>query len=202
MSTPVEIEVKFYLSDVNLARERILATGATLSGRVFETNLRFEDEGQTLRGRGILLRLRKDQGIRLTFKSLPAEQDKDFKIHHELEIQVDDFDTCRSILEGIGFHGEQTYEKWRETFILGETKLLVDTMPYGPFLEIEGAKSEITKTSDQLGLKWEERILLNYVEIFEVIRREENLPFYDITFDHFEKTPVDMEKYLSLLYAR
>jgi adenylate cyclase class 2 len=201
MSNPVEIEVKFYLSDVNLTRERILASGASLSGRVFETNLRFENEEQTLRGRGILLRLRKDQSAILTFKSLPAEQDKDFKIHRELEIQVDDFDTCRSILEGLGFHGEQTYEKWRETFILGDTKLLVDTMPYGPFLEIEGAKSDIPKISDQLGLKWEERILLNYIEIFEVIRREENLPFHDITFDNFKKTFVDTEKYLSLLYA-
>jgi len=201
MNNPVEIEVKFYLADVNSVRERILATGATLSGRVFETNLRFEDEAKSLKDRGMLLRLREDERIRLTLKTLATEPDRDFKIHHELEVQVDDFHTCHGILEGLGFRPEQTYEKWRETFTLGDSKLLVDTMPYGPFLEIEGPKSDIRKVSDQLRLKWEERVLLNYIEIFEVIRREENLPFYDITFDNFEKTPVNIERYLSLLYA-
>jgi len=201
MGHPVEIEVKFYLADVNSARERILAAGATGSGRVFETNIRFEDEAKSLKDRGMLLRLREDGGIRLTLKTLATEPDRDFKIHHELEVQVDDFHTCHGILEGLGFRPEQTYEKWRETFTLEDTKLLVDTMPYGPFLEIEGQKSGIRHVSDRFQLKWEERILLNYLEIFEIIRGEENLPFMDITFDNFEKSPVDIEKYLPMFYA-
>jgi adenylate cyclase class 2 len=199
--TPVEIEVKFYLSDTESVREDILAMGAHASGRVFEINIRFEDEKKTFKGRGILLRLRKDNGIRLTFKAPPPVQDKDFKIHQELEVQVDDFHVCQRILDGLGFHAEQTYEKWRETFTLGETKLLVDAMPYGTFLEIEGDKSEIRRIADQLGFRWEERILLNYLEIFESIRRREDLPFYDITFDNFEKRPTDIRRHLSSLYA-
>jgi len=39
----LEIEVKFYLSDVNPIRSRIIELGADPKGRVFETNLRFED---------------------------------------------------------------------------------------------------------------------------------------------------------------
>ncbi len=198
---PVEIEVKFFLPEVNSVRDRILAIGGFGCGRVFETNIRFEDGAKSLKDRGMLLRLRKDDRVWLTHKSPPADPDRDFKIHRELEVRVSDFDACHAILEGIGFHQEQTYEKWRETFVLGETKLLVDTMPYGEFLEIEGQKSDIRSISDRLGLKWEERILLNYLEIFEIIQREEALPFCDITFDNFRQTPIDLSRYLPGLYT-
>ncbi|MDY6988660.1 MAG: class IV adenylate cyclase [Thermodesulfobacteriota bacterium] len=201
MTEPLEIEVKFYLSDVAAMRERILALGATARGRVFEANIRFEDEARGLKDRGVLLRLRKDDKARLTFKSPPADPDEDFKIHRELEIQVDDFETCQAILEDLGFHGEQAYEKWRETFILAETKLLVDTMPYGTFLEIEGEKRAIRHLSNLLALKWEQRILLNYLEIFDLVRQGENLAFNDITFDNFRMSPVEIGRYVPMLYA-
>jgi len=198
---PLEIEVKFHLPEVDPTRDLILALGATACGRVFETNTRFENGAKSLKDKGILLRLRKDDRNRLTFKSLPAVPDKDFKIHHELEVQVDNFDTCGAILEGLGFHPEQTYEKWRETLTLRDTKLLIDTMPYGVFLEIEGEKSDIRNIADQLRLKWKERIVLNYLEIFEIIRRAEGLVFDDVTFDNFKRTRVDIRQHLPLLYA-
>lgn len=44
----LETEVKFYLSDVNPIRRRIIALGADFKGRVFETNLRFEDADNRL----------------------------------------------------------------------------------------------------------------------------------------------------------
>jgi adenylate cyclase class 2 len=199
---PIEIEVKYHIADVKGAKDRILAIGGIACGRVFETNIRFEDGAKSLESRGMLLRLRKDDAVRLTFKSPPAEPDKDFKIHRELEVRVDSFNTCCGILEGLGFRPEQTYEKWRETFTLGETRILLDTMPYGAFLEIEGKKKEIRRISRQLELKWDERILLNYLEIFEIVKREADLPFNDLTFDNFSKTPVDTKEFLSLLYTR
>jgi len=203
LENPLEIEVKFHLPEVDSARNLILSLGANPCSRVFETNTRFEDGEKSLKDQGILLRLRKDDRIRLTFKSLPPALDEDFKIHRELEVQVDDFDTCRAILEGLGFHPAQTYEKWRETFTFRDTKLLIDTMPYGVFLEIEGEKSGIRNVANQLGLRWKERIVLNYLEIFEIIRRQEGLPFNDVTFDNFERTRtrVDIETYLPVLYA-
>ncbi|MDY6951960.1 MAG: class IV adenylate cyclase [Thermodesulfobacteriota bacterium] len=201
MTDPLEIEVKFYLADVAGLKARILALGAAARGRVFETNIRFEDKAKGLKARGALLRLRQDDKARLTFKSPPADPDEDFKVHRELEIQVDDFKTCQAILEDLGFHEEQTYEKWRETFALGETKLLVDTMPFGTFLEIEGEKKEIRHIAARLDLKWEERILLNYLEIFDIVRQGENLAFDDITFENFKGRPVNIESYVPLLFA-
>jgi adenylate cyclase class 2 len=197
----LEIEVKFHPPEIKPIRDRMLAIGATHCGRVFETNVRFEDTSKSLKKRGILLRLRKDDRIRLTFKSTPPRPDAQFKVHRELEVEVGDFDACHSILEDLGFHPEQSYEKWRETFVLNNTNLLIDTMPYGVFLEIEGKKSDIRNIADRLGLKWEERILLNYLEIFEIVQREEGLPFRDITFENFKATHLDIRKHLPLLYA-
>jgi adenylate cyclase class 2 len=199
---PLEIEVKFHLPEIKPVRDRTLAMGAIHCGRVFETNVRFEDASESLKKQGILLRLRKDDRIRLTFKSNLSRPDTQFKVHRELEVEVGHFDACHSILEGLGFHPQQAYEKWRETFVLNNTNLLIDTMPYGLFLEIEGQKTHIRNLADRLGLKWEERILLNYLEIFEIVQREEGLHFGDITFENFKATHLDIRKYLPLLYAK
>ena len=196
----LEIEVKFFLPKSHTVRERLVDMGATFTGKVFEINRCFENEARTFRGQDILLRLRKDRKTTLTFKAPPKQSDNNFKVYQEVEVEVDDFDTCQVILENLGFHPEQTYEKWRETFVLADTKLLIDTTPYGIFLEIEGSKSNILDLAGRLGLKWEERILLNYLAIFEILRREENLPFNDMTFDNFGSRPVDVKPHLHLLY--
>ncbi len=189
------------MPEIEPIRNQLFAMGATHAGRVFETNLRFEDTSKTLRQRGILLRLRKDDRIRLTLKSNVSPPDTQFKVHREWEVEVGNFGRCQAILQGLGFHAKQAYEKWRETFILDTTKLLIDTMPYGVFLEIEGQKSDIRGIVDQLGLHWERRILLNYLEIFEVVQRQEGFSFFDITFSNFETTHFDIRRHLSLLYA-
>jgi adenylate cyclase class 2 len=201
MHSPLEIEVKFHLSDIASMRDRLVAMKAATSGRVFETNIRFENRLKTLKEKGALLRLRQDDRSRLTFKSTPSTPSTQFKVHKELEVEVNDFETCRDILESLGFLPEQVYEKWRETFVFDDTRLLIDTMPYGAFLEIEGEKSEIRETARGLSLNWAERIILNYLEIFEVIQRGEGLAFGDITFENFEDVDFDINKYLPSLYA-
>jgi adenylate cyclase class 2 len=198
---PLEIEVKFHLLEPRIVRERLLAAGGVSSGRVFEKNLRFDDPARSLRRRGMLLRLRRDDGVRLTVKSTPSSPDSQFKIHQELEVEVGDFDTCRSILEALGFVPRQVYEKWRETFLINHTSCLLDTMPYGTFLELEGEKAAIRETAHRLDLPWSERILMNYLEIFETVRKGEGLDFTDVTFDNFESVNVDIAKYLYLLHA-
>ncbi|RLC04779.1 MAG: adenylate cyclase, partial [Deltaproteobacteria bacterium] len=61
----LEIEVKFYLPDIPSVRERILELGAECKGRVFETNIRFEDASKSLMRKNSLLRLRKDATAKL-----------------------------------------------------------------------------------------------------------------------------------------
>lgn len=195
----LETEVKFFLPDVNPIRRRIIEIGADFKGRVFETNLRFEDDDKRLIQKKSLLRLRKDIKTTLTFKSEPPFKDDQFKTLREFEVEVSDFSGMKQILESLGFHEEQVYEKWRETFVLSNTHLCLDTMPYGDFLEIEGPKQHIKDLASRIGLKWPKRILLNYLTIFDVIRKQLNLGFSDVTFENFKNIRFDLAEYPGLL---
>ena len=197
----IETEVKFNLSDVQSVRERIMELGADVKNRVFETNMRFDDVHESLLRNKSLLRLRRDAKNRLTYKSEPAIKDDQFKTFRELEVQVSDFTTMKLILEHLGFHQAQIYEKWRETFIFNDTILCLDTMPFGDFLEIEGKKKYIKAAASKIGLQWGKRITLNYLAIFDIIRQKLNLPFTDVTFDNFKKISIDLTKYSHLIEA-
>jgi adenylate cyclase class 2 len=197
----LEIEVKFYLGDIESIQRRILALGAESKGRVFESNVRYEDENNTLIRKKSLLRLRRDAKTTLTFKSSPPVASTQFKVFNELEVVVSDFETMNQILQKLGFHPEQIYEKWRETLILDQTWFYLDTMPYGTFLEIEGSEKDIRAYAASLGLNWHKRILLNYLEIFEIMRKKQNLKFKDLTFKNFENVRVDAATFLDQLQA-
>lgn len=197
----IEIEVKFYLKDIEGMRRNLLELGVESKGRVFETNIRYEDNQHRLIQKKTLLRLRKDEKTTLTFKSVPKTKSRDFKVFNELEVEVDDMATMGQILEALGFHPEQKYEKWRETLVLERTKMFLDRMPYGDFLEIEGQPQDIKNWIARLGLNWHRRILLNYLEIFEIIKKKLNLQIKDLTFKNFKNLNVDMTVLLDKLEA-
>ena len=194
-----EVEVKFYLEDIDRMQRRIVALGAESLGRVFENNIRYEDEGHNLIKNHSLLRLRQDKKATLTFKSKPAEASRDFKIFNELEVEVSDFETLHQILIRAGLHAVQRYEKWRETLILGQTAFFLDTMPYGTFLEIEGRKGHIRQYAAQLGLMWNRRILFNYLEIFELLKEKQQLAFGDLTFENFKSDGLGVADFVDQL---
>jgi adenylate cyclase class 2 len=182
-------------------RAHILALGAKSNGRVFESNTRYEDKENSMMKTKSLLRLRQDNKTTLTFKSSPPEQSETFKIYKELEVEVNDFETMGHILEALGYHPAQKYEKWRETLVLDQTLFCLDSMPYGNFLEIEGAEKEIRHCAAQLDLNWHKRILLNYLEIFEIIRKDFGLHFTDLTFKNFETVRMDFAAFANTLKA-
>lgn len=181
-----EVEVKFFLDDISRMQRRLASLGAESQGRVFENNIRYDDDSHNLRRKQSLLRLRQDKKTILTFKSKPAATSRDFNIFDELEVEVSDFKTMEKILARLGLQAVQRYEKWRETMILGPTAFFLDTMPYGTFLEIEGRENDIRHYADRLNLKWQQRIILNYLEIFDILIKKQQLPFHDLTFENFE----------------
>jgi adenylate cyclase class 2 len=197
----LETEVKFFLKDSASMRRRMLELGIETKGRLFETNICYEDRDNTMIQKKTLLRLRQDEKTTLTFKSRPESNSSDCKVLSELEVEVGDMASMGQILEALGFHPEQRYEKWRETLMLDRTGLFLDTMPYGNFLEIEGLPQDIKTCASRLGLGWHKRILLNYLEVFEIIRKELNLKIKDLTFKNFANVKVDMAKFLDQLEA-
>jgi adenylate cyclase class 2 len=192
----LEIELKFYMSDFTALRSRVQNMGAVCLGRrTFEHNVRFDTGDGRLLKNHCLLRLRKDQNTTLTFKSPPAEAGTRFKIFRELEVSVDDFDAMDAILNALGYVSCQTYQKWRETWQLNEATLCMDTLPFGRFLEIEGSPDPIMQVIHDLGLQWKHRILSSYLEIFNVLRDLEGLPFSDVTFDRFKTVSIAFDRH-------
>jgi adenylate cyclase class 2 len=192
----LETELKFYISDFGILRRRLLDLGAAcISQRTFEHNARYDTKDGRLLKHRCMLRLRKDRVTTLTFKSPPGEADNRFKRFRELEVSVNPFDTMDAILNGLGYFRCQTYEKWRETWQMGDAILCLDTMPFGRFLEIEGSPGPILQVIHDLGLQWKHRILFSYLGIFDVLRELEAFPFTDLTFDNFKSVSIPFGRY-------
>lgn len=198
----LEIEVKFYIDNPSAMRQAIRNLGAVSAGRHFEHNLRLESKEGRLKKKGALLRLRQDRKSVLTYKARPpGGEDPQYKVFTEYETEVSDLAATRAILEALGFYPVQIYEKWRETFRLNQTHLCLDEMPYGHFLEIEGEKERIKAIASQLDLRWERRILRNYLAIFDMLKQEKQLPFSHLSFDNFARINIDISQYLHRLEA-
>lgn len=189
-TTGLEVEAKFFLPDLAAVRERLLALGARLERpRVYERNIRLEIEGDGLLGRGQLLRLRQDGRNVVTFKGAPpAGTQSEVKVHEELEVTVSDFDTILAIFQRLGYEPVQIYEKYRETFSLAGLEIVLDELPYGNFIELEGDEAAIKIVAEQLGLPWAERINSNYLALMGRLIAHHQLPFQDITFSNFAGT--------------
>jgi adenylate cyclase class 2 len=193
-ATGQEIEVKFYLRDMEGLQKRLAKRGARMvQKRVHEINLRFDTPDHTLLQSGEVLRLRQDTEVRLTFKGQGEEQAGARK-RQELEFTVSDFATTRQVLEALGFEAYMMYEKYRTTYRLGSVLVTLDEMPYGNFSEIEGPDGEmIQRIAQALNLDWEKRSLDSYTLLFERVKQALGLTFEDLSFKNFEGVEVTGE---------
>ena len=75
------------------------------------------------------------------------------KQQREEETGVEDPEAMEAILEALGFTPALVYEKRRQTWRLGKTEIVIDVLPFGLFMEIEGRVNEIKAVERKLGLK-------------------------------------------------
>ena len=149
----IEVEKKYRLSEKQRDEvvQRLPKIGAKRKGEEFEDNTLYAGAGLDV-GRSVL-RLRRigKRGI-LTFKErFPTRSD--IKHQREDETVVADPDAMELILEALGFTAGLIYEKRRETWILGKTEIVIDELPFGLFMEIEGAEQEIRRIETELTIK-------------------------------------------------
>jgi len=189
-----EIEVKFFLQDLAAFRQRLLSAGAFLTQpRVKEINLRFDTPQRDLSQKAQVLRLRQDEAAHLTFKG-PGALEGGVLSRQEIEFEVSDFAAARRFLEALGYRVFTTYEKIRENFTLAGVQVSLDEMPFGTFTELEGPNPEaIRKLAESLGLAWERRITMSYLELFARLKAQLALPFDDLTFEAFRDLTIRPE---------
>jgi len=181
-----ETEVKFYVQDLKRLEARLRDLDAQrIQLRTVETNIRFDLPDASLRAQGQVLRLRQDSAARLTYKSASKKEDGILS-REEIEFVVEDFEKARRFLEALGYQKQVYYEKYRTTYELNETLVMLDELPYGSFIEIEGENvRSIQAVADQLHLKWEAAVATSYVALFERVRKTLKFSFQDLSFASF-----------------
>lgn len=180
-----EIEAKLYVPDLAAVQKRLEAAGGLLvSPRLYEYNVRYNDPGGRLLREGIVLRLRRDARVRLTYKS-PGQAHAGLISRQESEVEVADFDTMHSILLQLGYTPYMIYEKYRTTYTLDDTEIVLDEMPYGPFVEVEGRPQDIELVLEKLELARFPRYTASYAVLFTWVCQHLGLELRDLTFENF-----------------
>ena len=149
----IEIEKKFRLTKEQ--REAVLARlreiGASLKADEFEENILYD--GKPIDPTKAVLRLRRtDKAAFLTFKQR-VPTNSAIKYRQEDETHIADADAMAAILKALGFTPALVYEKHRMTWEFGDSEILIDDLPFGLFMEIEGTEDEIIDIERKLDIK-------------------------------------------------
>ncbi len=187
-----ETEAKFHIRNLGRIESRLLELKARLiQPRIHEINLRFDNAGDELRSSLRVLRLRQDEKARLTFKGPSVEQAGGILSRREIEFVVEDFDKAREFLEALGYRVVVFYEKFRATYELGTSHIMLDELPYGHFLEIEGENAEeIRKVADLLGLDWGAMVRAGYHALFDRVSGKFKIDPSQLSFAALEKVKI------------
>lgn len=147
----IEIEKKYRLNGAQY--EQIAAAlaeaGAEYEGAGFEENIIYR--GGALDAAGAVLRVRKiDAKTILTYKR-SVQTDYSVKQRVEHETEVGSAEEIENIIENLGFMVSLVYEKRRRTWSFREVEIVLDELPFGLFMEIEGSVTAIAEAEMRLG---------------------------------------------------
>jgi len=189
-----EIEVKFFVKDLEGFKGRLVANGAVLEkARRHEKNLRFDQPGGELVAQAKVLRLRQDGTILITYKG-PGVLVDGVREREEIQFEAGDFSSARALFEALGYEVVFIYEKYRTNYHLDALDIALDETPIGNFIEIEAPDAgQLKEASRLLGLDWEKRIQYSYADLFNILKYALGFSHRDLVFENFESAPVDPE---------
>ncbi len=149
----VEIEKKYRLDEDQ--RRFVLAAldevGAEFKGEDTEENVIYG--GGVLDEKRAILRIRKTQDKTiLTFKQR-IQNESEVKQQIEYESEFADLDGLKKIVENLGFEPRLIYEKRRKTWRFRSVELVMDELPFGLYMEIEGSITAIKETEMLLDIE-------------------------------------------------
>ncbi|NNE66363.1 MAG: class IV adenylate cyclase [Pyrinomonadaceae bacterium] len=147
----LEIEKKFVLRD-GLAKsfeERLAESDAEFVGERFEANHLYANE--LLDTKEAFIRLRTiGESVELTYKERMTGAEG-FKTQLEHETLVGSFEEAEKIIEHLGLEKRLTYEKRRKIWDFATTEVVLDELPFGHFMEIEGSPEAIEFVAKSIG---------------------------------------------------
>ncbi|MFL6210603.1 MAG: class IV adenylate cyclase [Pyrinomonadaceae bacterium] len=150
MGTEIEKKYRVTEAQARALRTRLEAVAVAVCGPEFEVNTLYAGHG--LDPQVCVLRLRRVGGRAvLTYKERRISTAA-IKHHREDETEVADADALATILEALGYSPALVYEKRRATWRLAGAEVMLDELPFGWFVEIEGSEDAIMNAEGQLDL--------------------------------------------------
>ncbi|CAN5391551.1 hypothetical protein BH10ACI3_BH10ACI3_24690 [soil metagenome] len=147
----IEIEKKYLIDKKKIVEltAKLGELGAEFAYEAFEEN--YLHRGGLLDGRSAVLRLRKTEAKTvLTYKEkVPTENN--FKHQIEFETDVSDVDATENIIERLGYKLSAIYEKHRKAWRYKKVEVVLDELPFGYYMEIEGEIDDILTVEKLLG---------------------------------------------------
>ncbi len=149
----IEIEKKYRLTreQRELLQRRLDEAGAVRQGaEEFEENTLYA--GHSLDARERMLRLRRTERRALFTYKERQPTDSPIKHQREDETEVSDARSLAAILDALGYRPALVYEKRRTTWHVAGIELVIDELPFGLFMEIEGEEKAILEAEQLLQL--------------------------------------------------
>jgi adenylate cyclase class 2 len=197
MIDDIEFEAKFYPVNKDELRSKLKNAGAEL---VFAERLmrrviydhKFHPEFTS-----DFVRIR-DEGLKTTMTAKTHSQTGKMKDEKEIEVVVDSYDNTIKVFKSMGFVPDKYQETLRESWILGDVHIDIDTWPgLEPYCEIESnSEDKIKDVSEKLGFEWSEHFVSNsmdmYADVYEigvhdVLRMAETLTFENNPFSRLPR---------------
>lgn len=147
----IEIEKKYLIDKKRLVEltAKLGELGAAFSYETFEEN--YLHRGGLLDVSNSVLRLRKTETRTILTYKEKVETADDFKHQIEFETEVSDVNATESIIEKLGYKLSVIYEKHRKAWHIGNVEVVLDELPFGYYMEIEGPMEDILATEKLLG---------------------------------------------------
>lgn len=149
----IETEKKYRLTDQQkqFVLDALADVQAEYAGEDTEENTIYG--GGVLDENGAVLRIRKTQDKTiLTFKKT-IQNDFNIKQRTEHETEIANDAEIEKIIENLGFAPRLVYEKRRKTWHFRSVEIVLDELPFGWFMEIEGSITAIAEAEMFLGIE-------------------------------------------------
>ncbi len=147
----IETEKKYRLTEDQFKRieDDLKEIGAEFCGEDFEENSIYFGGGLSEKNAIVRIRKTRDKTVLTYKKRIQNEFAVKQQIEHETEVA--DAEALEKIVENLGLKKGLVYEKRRKTYKFRETEIVLDELPFGLFMEIEGAFTAIAEAEMFIG---------------------------------------------------
>jgi adenylate cyclase class 2 len=155
-----EIEAKFLNADFDAIRKklRLLDGQCTQPMRLMRRAIMDYPDRRLQTEKSGWIRVR-DEGdkITLTYKT---SVEGSFGGATEIELEIGEYQKAIDLFEAVGMVVHSRQESKRETWILGNTEIVLDEWPWlNPYIEVEAPTEDIVRaTAEKLGFRWDDAI--------------------------------------------